>query len=272
VLDHGTAARHPAPVRLLTVRVAAVLWALTWWIFPGFGLIDLSVTWDPGWPVVLEASWGVFMTVLVGGSFLTVAVRPRRTAPALVTIAIALAALLVCAVAGLEPQVLGYAAVLAVQTAVLLALLRPWREPLRLGRPSLPLAALAVFGVVPWLAHAGAVFAANRRGAGESIGDITNGVDHYAVQGALALALVVLPALAAGWPRGRRHLGVTAGLSAGYLGLVSLAFPDSWAGFSPVWSALCLAWGLAVAAIAVVPPRLQLGELGGEVVEAERAL
>ncbi|NYJ04941.1 hypothetical protein [Petropleomorpha daqingensis] len=261
-------------MRLLTVRLVAFLWALTWWIFPGFGLIDLSVTWDPGWPVVLEASWGVFMTVLVGGSFLVVAVRPRRTAPALLTLGIALAALLVCAAAGLEPQVLGYAGVLAVQTAVLLALLRPWREPLRpvLGRPSLPLLVAAVAGAVPWLVHAGAVFADNRRDAGESIGDRTNGVDHYAVQGALALALIALPSLAAVWPRGRRHLGVSAGLSAAYLGLVSVAFPDTWAGFSPTWSVLCLAWGFAVAVLALVPPRLQLGELRGEVVEAERAL
>src|SRR3954454_21645326 len=175
-MDAGRALLHPLPVRLLTVRLLAVLWALTWWIFPGFGLIDLSVTWDPGWPVVLEAGWGAFMTVLVGGSFLAIAVRPRRAAAALVSLATALATLLVCAAAGLEPQVLAYAAVLAVETAVLLALLRPWWEPPRFGRPSLPLAALAVTGVVPWLAHAGSMFAANRRGAGETIGDITNGV------------------------------------------------------------------------------------------------
>src|SRR3954449_7264680 len=80
-MDAASTARHPLPVRLLTVRLVAVLWALTWWVFPGFGLIDLSVTWDQGWPVVLEASWGVFMTVLVGGSFLVVAVRPGRAAP-----------------------------------------------------------------------------------------------------------------------------------------------------------------------------------------------
>jgi hypothetical protein len=92
------------------------------------------------------------------------------------------------------------------------------------------------------------------------------------VQGALALALIAPASLAAVWRRGRRHLGVAAGLSAAYVGLVSYAFPDSWAGFSPTWSVLCLAWGLAVAVLALVPPRLQLGELGGEVVEAERAL
>ena len=76
-------------VRLIVVRVLAVLCALTWLVLPGFGLIDLSVTWDPDWPVVLEASWGLFMTVLVGGSFLAVAVRPSRAAPATVTLLVA---------------------------------------------------------------------------------------------------------------------------------------------------------------------------------------
>src|SRR4051794_1586847 len=71
---------HPAPVRLLAARLLAALFAVTWLLFPGFGLVDLSVSWDPGWPVVLEASWGLVMTVLVGGSLVAVAVRPRATA------------------------------------------------------------------------------------------------------------------------------------------------------------------------------------------------
>jgi hypothetical protein len=68
-------------VHLVAPRIAAAFCALTWLVFPGFGLIDLSVTWDSDWPVVLEASWGVFMTVLVGGSFLAVAVRPDARRP-----------------------------------------------------------------------------------------------------------------------------------------------------------------------------------------------
>ena len=32
------------------------------------------VTWDPDWQVVLEAGWGLFMTVLVAASLLTVVV------------------------------------------------------------------------------------------------------------------------------------------------------------------------------------------------------
>ena len=255
---------------MIIARVLAVLFALTWLVLPGFGLLDLSVTWDPDWPVVLEASWGVFMTVLVGGSFLALAVRPDRAAPATVTLLVALAALLASAAAGLEWQVLGYVALLAFELAALLTLI-PVREALRPVRAVwLPLLVVAALGVVPWLVHAEEMFRLNRRDAGTMINELTMGVDHHAVQGGLALALVVLSLLAAGWPRGRRYLGVSAGLCAGYLGLVSVAFPLTWAGLEPVWSWLCMGWGAAVAVLAVAAPRrLQPGELRREVVETQ---
>jgi hypothetical protein len=258
---------------VIIVRILAALFAATWLVFPGFGLIDLSVTWDPDWPVVLEASWGVFMTVLVAGSFLAVAVRPTRSAPAVVTLGVSVAALLVCAAVGLEWQVLGYAGILAAETAVV-ALANRGRERVRPVRWSVwpPLLVVAVAGAVPWLVHADRMFRSNRGSAGVIIGDVTNGVDHYAVQGALAVALVALSLLAAVWPRGRRYLGISVGLAAGYLGLVSFAFPGTWAGFSSIWSVLCMVWGVAIATLAAVAARLQPGELRGEVVEAERAL
>lgn len=259
-------------MRLVVVRVLAAFFALTWLAFPGFGLIDLGVSWDPDWPVVLEASWGLFMTVLVGGSFLTVAVRPIRSAPALVTLTVSLAALLVSAAAGLEWQLLGYAALLALGTTLLFAV--PGRERVRpaVRAPWLPLLLVAAAGAVPWLVHAERMYRANRRDAGVALQELTMGVDHHAVQGALATTLVVFALTAAVWPRGRRHLGLVTGVCAGYLGLVSFAFPATWAGFSPVWSVLCMAWGAAVAVLAFAAPRLQPGELGREVVEAQRAL
>jgi hypothetical protein len=255
---------------MIIARVLAGLIAVTWLVFPGFGLIDLSVSWDPDWPVILEASWGVFMTVLVGGAFLALAVQPTRAGPATVTLLVALGALLVSAAAGLEWQVLGYAGLLALETAALLALI-PGRESPRPGwSPSVPLLVVAALGVVPWLMHAERMFRANRHGAGAVVGEQTMGVDHHAVQGALAVALVVLALLAAGWPGGRRYLGVSTGLCAGYLGLVSVAFPAAWVGFDPVWSWLCLGWGTAVAVLALAAPRrLELGELRREVVEAQ---
>jgi hypothetical protein len=130
---------------------------------------------------------------------------------------------------------------------------------------------VAALGVVPGLLLAVEMFEDNRRGAGVAINDVTMGVDHYAVQGALGLALPALALLAAVWPRGRRYLGIAVGLCAGYVGAVSYAFPTTWAGFGPVLSVLCGAWAATVALVSSVPP-LQRGELRGEVVETERAL
>ena len=260
-------------MRLLAVRVLAVLCALTWLVVPGFGLIDLAVSWDPEWPVVLEAGWGVFMTLLLAGSFLAVAIRPTRAAPATVTLATALAALLVSAVAGLEWPLLAYAALLGVEASVVL--LVPGRERvLPLTRStSAPLLLLAVVGAAPLVAQAARMYRLNRQGAGEAIGELTMGVDHHAVQGALALALAVLALIASVWPRGRRSIGTPVGLAAAYLGLVSFAFPGAWAGFGPAWSIACTAWGAAMAGLALSGRRpLQRREFRGEVVEAEGAL
>jgi hypothetical protein len=242
-------------VRLLVVRVLAVFFALTWLVFPGFGLVDLSVTWDPDWPVVLEASWGVFMTVLVAGSFLAVAVAPHRTAPAQVTVLVSLAAWLVAVVAGQEWPLLLYVGVLVVEAGIVAAVLPARERVLPFARAiSVPLLVVAVLGVVPGVLHAERMFASNRRNAGVLIGDVTMGVDHYAVQGALALALPVLALVAGVWPRGRRHVGIAVGLCAGYVGVVSFSFPGTWAGVSPLESASCVAWALAVAVTALLAP------------------
>ena len=118
------------------------------------------------------------------------------------------------------------------------------------------------------------MFASQPRGTPECcIGDVTMGVDHYAVQGALAVALVVLAVLAAVWPRGRRSLGIAVGLCAGYVGLVSFAFPGTLGRAQPAlvgavhrpgrWP-----WSSCPSARA----RSELGQLRGEVVEAQRAL
>jgi hypothetical protein len=255
-------------VRSVLLRVGAVLAALSWLVFPGFGLIDLSVSWDADWPVALEAGWGAFATALVGGSFLAVAVRPDRTAAALVVLGTSLGTLLEGAAAGLEWQLLGYAGLLALETAPLLVLrARKPRRPLT-WRPSWPLLALALLGLVPWSLEAGAMFRLNRADAGALIGEHTMGVDHHAVQGALALAVAVLALLAAVQPHARRHLGAAAGLSAAYLGLVSWAFPESWASLSPVWSVISLAWGAAVTVTCwsghPSGPRAELARRGGK--------
>jgi hypothetical protein len=259
-------------VRLAALRIAAVVCALTWLVLPGFGLVDLSVSWDPDWPVVLEASWGAFMTVLVAGSFLTVVVRPRGGVAPAVTLAVTLVAWVVAAVAALEWELLGFAGLLAGEGALIALLLGRDRPVMPRWSVRPPLLVAAAAAAVPWIRHAVDMYRLNRNNISEAAGDITMGTDHYAVQGALALTLVALALAAAVWPAGRRHLGGSVGVVAGYLGLVSLTHPGSDAGLGTPWSALALAWGLAVAVLSLPGNRSEPGELRGQVVEAERAL
>ena len=109
---------------------------------------------------------------------------------------------------------------------------------------------LAAIGVVPWLAYALDMWVANRDRRPDS--DITNGIDHYAVQGALGLALAVLPLLAALRPALTPLVPVCAGVSAAYLGLVSFAWQDAAAGFGRAWSIAAIVWGLGLVAASLV--------------------
>ena len=95
--------------------------------------------------------------------------------------------------------------------------------------------------VVPWLAYALPMWSLNRDD--RSDGDVTVGIDHSSVQGALALVLALLPLSAA--LRGDLHpfVVVCSGVAASYLGLVSLAWPDAAGAFGQAWSIAAIAWG-----------------------------
>ena len=84
----------------------AALFAVTWLLFPGFGLVDLSVTWDPTSARVLAAGWGVFFTVLVGAAFVAVALTLRRAVGPAVQLYVVAAALAVAAPLAAEIGVL----------------------------------------------------------------------------------------------------------------------------------------------------------------------
>jgi hypothetical protein len=243
---------HPRPVRAVLTRVLAACSALTWLVWPGFGLPDLAVSWSASWPVVLEAGWGLFATG-VAGAFVGIAVRPRRGTGALAVPAVATVALAVSALAGQEPRALLLAGLLAGQTAATAALARPVGDRAARG-VSWPLLLVAGAGVVPWTAYALTMWRAARDGARV---DVTDGVDHAVVQGALAVCLATLALVAATWPPGRRLLATGTGLAATYLGLVSLAWPGAVAGPTRASSVLALAWGVAMTASGLVRPRAQ---------------
>ncbi len=241
--------------RLTALRVLAGLFAVSSVVLPGFGAIDLSVTWSSDWPQVLEAGWGLYATVLVGAAFALVAVRPRRSRPAVAQLVVATAALAVAAPAADEPGLLWLVAVLAAQTAIVGALsVRVWdARPASRVQATGVLLVLAGLGLVPWLAYALDMWALNREDRSDS--DVTLGIDHYSVQGAVGLALVLLPLLAALRRDARPFVAVCAGIVAAYLGIVSYAWPDAAGGFSRAWSCGAIAWGLALVLAALAQSR-----------------
>ena len=108
-------------MRWMAVRALAGVFAVSWLVFPGFGVIDLSVTWRADWPQVLEAGWGLFATVIVGVVFVRVAWRPRACAPAAAQLVVASFSLAVSAIVAKEAGLFALVILLALQTAIVLA-------------------------------------------------------------------------------------------------------------------------------------------------------
>lgn len=244
-----------APVRIL-LRVLMVLFAISWWVLPAMGVIDLTVTWDEDWPVVLEAGWGVLFTVGTGAALFGVALRPRLARAAMVQMSMITAALAIGAIVGHEPQMWWIFSMFAIQLPLLWLLVGPPDPdpgPAVSEQRSQALLVLAVVGAGPGLGYAWWCLGQNRLSLPH--GDITNGVDHFAAQGALALALVALPLIAALWAEGRRLLGTSTALMAGYLGLVSFAWPGAIGGFDQLWSAATMAWAAGILVAAWWPAR-----------------
>ncbi len=234
-------------------RVLAGIFALSWFVLPGFGIIDLTVTWNASWPEALEAGWGLFSTVIVGLAFVVFGARPWASLPAAAQLVVASVSLAVSGVVSEESGLLWFATALALQTAVVGGLSRSscrgdsrWRLRMR-ARVARPMLFLAVVGVAPWFGYALHMWELNRQG---EPGDVSLGIDHYSMQGALALALALLPLLAAFTPDVSPFVPVCAGIVAAYLGLVSFAWQDSPGAFATAWSAAAIVWGLALVAAA----------------------
>jgi hypothetical protein len=235
-------------VRLVT-RLLLALCAVTWWVLPGMGLIDLSVSWDPDWPVVLEAGWGLLFTIGLGLPFLLVALVPASARAALAQLYVVTACLVPGVVAGLEPESWWIFVMLALQIPLVHAVAPP--ERLVRDRPDPVLLVLALVAAPVALGYAWEMASLNRMSL--LTADVTNSVDHYSVQSALGLVLVALPAAASLLPGARRLLASDAALMAAYLGLVSYCWPSADGGFGPGWSLAVMGWSLVVLATAWGP-------------------
>jgi hypothetical protein len=202
-----------------------------------------------------EAGWGLFFTVFVGFPFLLVALSPRRGRTAVVQLTASVVAMAMAAVASLEWRAQWLGAGIAVATAIVGLLLGPIAAMTprqnHFLMPSAPILAMVIASGLPWLAYAWRMAALNR---GNRPGaDITVGIDHYAVQAATALGIVLLALLAAAWVPGRRLLAGSAGLVGLYLGMLALAWPGAEAGIGRGWAVAATAWGAALIALAWSP-------------------
>lgn len=240
------------------LRRALALVLVLLWLVPGFGFIDLLYSWNPEWAVMVEAGWGLFVSLGLALPLAVGALKPSRAAAALKHLAVAVAALVVAVVVGREPQAWWMLLAAAASTATLAGLARRVPEaPSALGRSTLLLVLAAV--AVPFaLTYAWQMTAAGWDGPPA---DITNDVDHYVIQVALVLAAPALTVLAATVSTTRRMAGTGAALMIGYSGLVSWAFPGTLAGWPSGISAAAMGWGLSVA-VASWWPGVRPGQRG----------
>lgn len=235
--------------RIRSARIVAVVLAV-FAVVPFFGLIDLGTLVglaDPAyvWAVPLEVSWGSLFSFLVAGSYAWVAVAPRRPGPALVQLGVVVLALAFAAV-GAPDAGPGFVAVGVAASALLLGRLTDGfgGGSVTLSRDVVPVL-LAVIGAALWLPYA---LSALEQSRGLPAGDVTNGIDHWPVQGATGLALAVSGAVMAVWRPARPLFRITVSLSAVFVGMANLAFPDRLGATQGLpWAVAVTVWGVVLA-------------------------
>jgi hypothetical protein len=242
----------PAPARArgtLWLRVVAGF-ALLVSLLVNFGIIDLltAVAPSPEWEPVrmLEAGWGIVFGVLLPIGFAAQLRRgggPVATVQQLVVVTAAMGVATLLTLKTHEWLLVGF---WAAMTAAIVAL-HPARSRVfaRPGRADPVLAALAAFAFVPAAIYA-AQMAANRRAG--LIGDNTNGFEHWTVQAALPIALVLLVALSALRTDGWRIPAATAAIGAATLGALGIADDGSTGDLATAWGVATLAWSALVVA------------------------
>lgn len=247
----------PLSGRLRFVRVVAWLMAAVCAVGL-FGVADLMTL--PGWvdqryvwAVSLEASWGSLMTFVVAGSYVSIALNPRDPWPGTILLAVAALSLILSVILGADARPLPLAPIIAVPAIGLAWAGRMEVEGLR-SAPALSWwHLLMTAAAVPlWLPYS--LYALEMSRLEPNAGHATWGIEHWPVQGAAGITLLVAALIMAWWSEGRPLLRVSISLSAVYIGVAMLAYPDrAGAMDSPMWGVAMVLWGTVLALLPAKP-------------------
>jgi hypothetical protein len=234
------------------------------WAFVFMGLVDLAVPMEetPGFydSYLLETGWGVLYTFLVGGAFLSLALRPGMVMPLVQIVLIAGCVAVTAVAAGSWVQLVP--ACLLVVNGYVFVLLDRYHErfPANWYRSRLDLVvgAVAVTLVPPAVMFAVDMVNGYREGR-PPVDDDTWGIDHWPMQAAMALAVAgVAVAVAAGvssrWS-GTAASASCAAFAVGWFGYWSAVYPNHAGSAGQAWGLALIGW--AVAFMAVVEWRLK---------------
>lgn len=252
--DHPVTPTPDATTRSPYARAAAPALAsfgVLVWLIGLMGIIDLTVPLIPLEDFynayLIETSWGLLYTVLLGVPTAVLAIRPQHDAAAQQILAAA-AALALGAAAAPELGHLVPAAVAVGLVAAIRALsgarALPPSPQRRLTRRDLPVAVVVLAGLLPAMAIASQAITAFRDPTVSS--DVTQNLDHWPAHAAFALATFLAGALAMLRTRGAWLPASTAAFSAAWFGATSIAFPDHDGSLGTTGGWLAIAWGVAL--------------------------
>lgn len=219
-----------------------------------FGFIDLGALWlgnpSSSESTHLETSWGSLLTFFGAVPLATLAVRPRSLWATTAVLAILAAAVVAAAIVTGYPAALVLALIAAATTAAVLplglALERRGAirlDPLRIRPTMLPLL-LAIIGIPLWGVY---VVHATARFGGPPV-DLTLGIDHWPIQAASGIAVVLASFAAALLPVVRPLATSAASLTAAAIGAAASAYSHSASATeSKVWGIAIVFWGVAMA-------------------------
>ena len=187
---------------------------------------------------MLSTGWGLLFLFLVAAPLLVAAARPDAAACVAGQVAVVGAAVAVAAVMSTSPRHLLLAAALGL-TAGALSLGRPSPRVLSSWRPTRGSLLLVAVAAPPCLGYA---WTSARRTGTAVVSDDTWSFDHWPVQAALALAVLMLAAYSAGRPSGWQVPAYTLTASTAWFAIVCLAEPDLTGSVGRGWAAAMLLW------------------------------